>query len=106
MDDGPTVPGQASADRTFVRIEWTWMSLPAALLLADLCFLLIVVRQTRAYFVPGWKDNVLATLFFGLDMEDKHEHQGLSGPREMDLAAKDLRVKLVADEDGWSLKRA
>jgi len=106
IDDGPTVSGQAFTDRTFVRIEWAWMSFPAALLLADLCFLLIVVCQTRAYFIPNWKENVLATLFFGLDMEDKHEYQGLNGSREMDTMAKNLRVKLVADEGGWSLKRA
>jgi hypothetical protein len=89
--------GRAFAYVIIVHVRWAWISLPAALLLFSLLFLITtVVRSTRdADNVGIWKTSALAILFNGLG-DDVQNHVG-SGNLSMGYTrarAKELKVHL------------
>jgi hypothetical protein len=95
---------QATAIQLFVRIEeWPWISLVALLFLC-LLFLVVIIIHTRcARNVPNWKDNVLATLVYGIHDEGRRAFEKLNDEGDMEDSARKLMVRLENGEDGWSL---
>ena len=101
----PVAIGQATAIQLFVRIEWPWISLPVALLFLCLLFLVVIIIHTSARNVPNWKDNVLATLVYGIHDEGRRAFEKLNDEGDMEDAAKKLMVRLENGECGWSLMK-
>jgi hypothetical protein len=101
----PVAIGQATAIQLFVRIEWTWISLPVALLFLCLLFLVVIIVHASARSVPNWKDNVLATLVYGIHDEGRRAFEKLNDEGDMEDAARKLMVRLENGEDGWSLMK-
>jgi hypothetical protein len=95
-DDFQDVDGIAWKEVVMVDIRWVWITLPAALLLFSLLFLVAtVVKSTKQDAQVGvWKTSALAVLFNGLG-EDVQNHVG--APKTMGYArerARDIKVKL------------
>jgi hypothetical protein len=101
----PVAIGQATAIQLFVRIEWPWISLPVALLFLCLLCLVVIIIHTSARNVPNWKDNVLATLVYGIHDEGRRAFEKLNDEGDMEDAAKKLMVRLENGEGGWSLMK-
>lgn len=106
VDTGPKVTGKATAEQSFVHIEWVWISLPLGLLVADLAFILLIIFQTRRHRIPKWTDDVLPTLIYGLDNETRQELRSASERGDVGDASKRMHVRVTKDEDGWSLKQS
>jgi hypothetical protein len=101
---GGEVTGNAALNQTFIHIEWAWMSLPAAVLFGVLIFLLIVVLQSSRGQIPTWKDNSLATLFYGLDIEGRQVVSDFDDKVALEDVAGPLKVKLEKYEGSWGLR--
>jgi len=56
--------------------------------------------------VPNWKDNVLATLLYGIDDEGRQAFEGLGDNADIEDRAGKLIVRLENDGDAWRLKHA
>jgi hypothetical protein len=92
--------GQAWKYEVIVHIRWVWITLPAALLLVSLIFLVItVVRSSKEQDHVGiWKTSALAILFNGLG-EDVQYHVG-SGNHGMGYQRSKAReMKVQLDDD-------
>jgi hypothetical protein len=89
--------GTAYKQVVLVRIRWQWITLPAALLVFALVFLLVTIfHSTRDTEQIGiWKTSALAILFNGIG-EDVERYVG-EGKKEMGYTrqkAHDLKVQL------------
>lgn len=91
--------GIAWKQDTLVQIRWAWISLPVAVLVLSLTFLIgtVVVSSREREEVGIWKTSVIAVLFNGLG----DEVQQSVGPNcSMGVArekARQLKVRLVPD---------
>lgn len=65
--NGSAVVGQAFQERTFVRVRWAWLVLPAVLVVAAAGVLQaeVVVNRRRGGLL--WKSSVLPLLFYGFE---------------------------------------
>jgi hypothetical protein len=93
------VKGTSWESRVHVEIRWAWMTLPVALLLISLVFLLAtMVKSTREEKDVGiWKTSALAILFNGLG-EDVQRSVGPNCRMGQARAkARELRVKLLPE---------
>lgn len=102
---GPSASGVAMSTKSVIQIEWPWMVLPLALLFLSLIFLLLLVAKTRAQKLSAWRTNSLATIFHGLDDEDRMAAGLLDEKHVMEMVGKEMQVKMVYDALGWKLKR-
>lgn len=97
------INGNAYTQETYVGVRWEWLTLPAALQLFTLVFLLLTIFQNsrNRENVGVWKTSAVATLLYGFpdDMQQKITSQTSGGgtPRS---DAKELKVKLVP-KMGW-----
>lgn len=97
-----TVTGTISNTRTFVAVKWQWITLPAAVVLLSIVFLITTILvgscQKR---LALWKSSVLPLLYHGLDKKvgvpDGDEYATVSG---MEVDAKSVEVRLEESERG------
>jgi len=106
-DAGPLITGDAWTYQTSVLIVWAWMILPLTVSIAALVFLIAVAILSQIREMPKWKDQSLATLFYGLDDETLRETRVLRKDLELEDVdiAKDLFVRIRRYEDTWGLRR-
>ncbi|OBR10854.1 Carboxylic ester hydrolase [Colletotrichum higginsianum IMI 349063] len=107
------VRGSVSSTQTCVFVHWGWIAYPAALLVLQWTFsILMLVTQwpdnggkTRTR--STWKSSPLALLFHGLDEGLRRSHGNLRTLKDMDAAAKKLNVQLApvdgSKDKGWLL---
>ena len=98
------VHGKATKTETYVLVQWQWLSLPIALLVLTLVFLVATIRKNTQKKILPWKSSITTLLLHGLAPEHHekyavHERQG-----DMDAVAKELRIRLQKSDDGWQLK--
>ncbi|KAH6988166.1 hypothetical protein BKA56DRAFT_287144 [Ilyonectria sp. MPI-CAGE-AT-0026] len=92
--------GAANIMQTCIYVEWGWIAYPAALLVLQGIFpmlVLAVMRRTRFYQGPRhsvWKASPLALLFYGLDDDIRRGNMDLRTVGQMDKAARKGRVQL------------
>ena len=90
--------------QTYVHIRWAWISLPAALVLLTLGYLVTVVIKSNIQKNPIWKSSGLAVLFHGLDPTTRQELGRLQRLHEMDRQAQIMKVRLSEGDEGlWLL---
>ncbi|RHZ47233.1 DUF3176 domain-containing protein [Aspergillus thermomutatus] len=90
-----TVPGTVSRFEVYVAVDWTWIILPAGLLLSAIIFLVSTIFLNRRFKLDLWKSSILAPLYHGLDDDllagDNNEHPTAS---QMSRSANAVDVKL------------
>jgi hypothetical protein len=73
LRSGSAAPSHSFYDGTGyqlgVSIRWQWITLPAALVLLSIIFLVVVMVQTARSPVAAWKGSPLAILFFDVEQE-------------------------------------
>jgi hypothetical protein len=62
-----SVPGQALADVTFVKVHWGWLSLLITTTGMSMIFLLMAIILSHLSTTFLWRSNSLALLFHGLE---------------------------------------
>ncbi|ORY10846.1 hypothetical protein BCR34DRAFT_664700 [Clohesyomyces aquaticus] len=93
-----TAPGSKFVFDTVVRVEWAWLSLPAAILAITLAVLTgTALDNRRARCIP-WKSSSVAILRHNIISKDEDGAEVLStdlrSVKEMEEMAKHTRVKL------------
>lgn len=97
------VEGRAYEEETYVGVRWAWLTLPVALLLFTMVFLVVTICRTAKERdnVGVWKTSAVATLLYGFpdDMQKKiaSDTSCHNTPR---AKAKEMKVKLVPQK-GW-----
>jgi len=85
---------------TMVRVQWAWLSLPCALLLASFVFLRVTAVGTARGKLGIWKSSTLALLFHGLGARDGDWVEGSGHLVGMKETAERMRVRLVDEGNG------
>lgn len=99
---GP-VTGMVWENQTCVLVNWAWISLPAALLLLTIVFLILTVLRTNSKGARVWKSSMLAVLFNGLDLKTRQDAGAAVSLEEMRAAADTAKVRLVETKNGLRL---
>lgn len=89
------VTGTLSQTVTIVFVKWQWITLPAAVVLFSIIFLITTILVTsRQKQLALWKSSTLPLLYHGLDngvLRNGENHVTVSG---MEMEAKSVNVKL------------
>ncbi|ODM19713.1 hypothetical protein SI65_04699 [Aspergillus cristatus] len=76
-----TVRGTMSVSRSFVSVEWEWITLPAIILLASMALFISTVVKNKKHGLNLWKSAILPVLYHGLDddiLRDGPEYASVS----------------------------
>jgi len=97
--------GYAASVATFVRIQWYWLMLPAAVWILGVTTWSTVVIQTGRLSLPAWRDDPLPLLFLydGDEPQDDHHDAPLyrSVPPS-DGGQRAYEGEVVLESDGYS----
>lgn len=109
--------GTVLVNRTCIRVQWAWLTLPMALILLTSVFLVGVVVQLRTMTRKGaskrgrmaWKSSSLPLLWCGLDYETRGRYGGFDSLTAMKERADEVKVVLrrrdeEGDAKGWKLR--
>jgi hypothetical protein len=78
-----------------VSVRWQWITLPAALVLSSVLFLVMVMVQTAKSPVAAWKGSPLAILFFDVEQEMRRNVVGQTDKyMGIENAVGNVRVRL------------
>lgn len=88
---------------SFVHVRWKWLTLPLALLLLTLIFLLAAIRTSAQPEVLLWKSSSIALLFHGLSEERREAGCWVERRAELHEIAGGMKVRLVKTDRGWRL---
>ncbi|KAF6830440.1 hypothetical protein CPLU01_07366 [Colletotrichum plurivorum] len=101
--DRTNVTGIAHTVESYIRVEWSFLTVPLLTLLLTAIFLSAVIYQTWRRKASLWKSSALAALVHGLDRNARERLEDLGDLREQQKEAKVVKVQL--DEgDGGLLK--
>lgn len=89
--------------QTCVGVNWQWLTLPAALLLLTIMFLVLTIVKTRSKQARVWKSSIFAVLFNGLDQETRKSDGPVVSLEEMKVAADKATVRLEGTKEGFRL---
>lgn len=98
----PSTKGQAFSLISIAVVNWYWLILPAAELVASAILLGCIVWGTGRNGLMPWTNNLLAMVFHGFDFRPR-ESSILDSGDEMNIEAKRLLVQLQMDEEGSRL---
>jgi hypothetical protein len=98
-----TIRGYASLDRSIIKIEWPWITLPLVVLILVLGFLIAVSIKTQQVGLEPWKSSSIATLFHGLNAKSFSDLRAIRTIHAMDATAGRLAVRLNEGSDGLGL---
>lgn len=94
--------GDVYAPDTIVHVNFFWLILPTALVVAGCCFLTLVAWQSHVYSSQRlWKSSQMALLYHGLQHRD--ELGPLTDRKEMEATSKALHARLGEETAGWRL---
>lgn len=100
--EGPNatwIEGKAMTPTVTVHVNWWWFSLPLAVWMLSVAFLVATMAKSRDQRVPVWKSSILSTVFCQLD-ETYSVKPGKDPVRDMEIAAKNMKVLLTPDSSG------
>ncbi|KAF7515906.1 hypothetical protein PCG10_002689 [Penicillium crustosum] len=97
-----TIDGVAWTNQSFVHVRWPWMSLPIALVVLTIVFLIVTVIRTRHQYI--WKSSPLALLFSDVHVDEPLPFKSDPTLKGMESASNDMHVCLEASSNGVSLK--
>lgn len=95
--------GTVWENQTCVHVNWSWITLPAALLLLTTVFLLLTIIQTNVNKGLVWKSSMLAVFFNGLSEETRNSLGTMVSLREMTAAADATTIQLRETSGGYRL---
>lgn len=95
----PSAKGQAFSLISIAVVNWYWLILPVAELVATAILLGCIVWGTGRNGLMPWTNNLLAMIFHGFDSRARGSSILDSGD-EMNIEAKRLLVQLQMDEEG------
>lgn len=95
--------GTVWENQTCVHVKWAWLTLPAALVLLTIVFLLLTIVQTNMSKGLVWKSSMLAVLFNGLSEETRNSPRTVVSLQEMTAAADATTIQLRETSDGYRL---
>jgi hypothetical protein len=100
------VQGKEFKIETCIAVQWSWVILPASLVLVSIEFLLLTIwsSPSRKSQQGPWKSSSLAVLFHGLDGRVRESCGDLPKRSEMWEKAEEVHVRLLSDDDGLKLK--
>lgn len=100
--EGPNstwVEGKAWKPTVIVSVNWSWLSLPIAVLLLTFAFLFALIAKSADPSVQVWKLSVFGTVFHPLQHQAE-ENMAYTTLSEMDYAAKSMKVILRTGSGG------
>ena len=103
---GPAI-GIVTHNQTCVRIQWAWLTFPAALAIMVLVFFAAMVHGTSQTGTKvrshDFKSNALPLVYHGLKYNDRKDvpDSGWKTMSQIDRDAKDKFVTLSSTEKGW-----
>lgn len=99
------VNGTAWGNEIFVNVRWKWFSLPFALLLLSLIFLLATIFKSadEQDEVGIWKTSALAVLMNGLKDDVRRKMGNSKDMAEVREHAKEVEMKLLFNKKGYRL---
>ncbi|GKT65390.1 DUF3176 domain-containing protein [Colletotrichum tofieldiae] len=98
--NGSNVTGIAHTVKSYIHVEWGFLTVPLLTILLTILFLGAVIYQTYRYKASLWKSSVLATLVHGLDGSARERLEDLAGLREQRKEAKTVKVHLNEGDGG------
>ena len=97
--------GTGTQDELFVVVRWQWLSLPVALVLLSIFFLILEMLQTWRGHIRVWKNSPLALLFCGVDARIKLDARGgLDRPAGLDDETTGLQAFLTEEDGFWEFR--
>lgn len=87
--------GVAYTDKVFVRVRWSWLSLPIALNALGLIFLVTTAIYSKRRRVPLWKSSAFALLYHGFEEQLIGNDKLYKNASDMKKAASTTYVKLA-----------
>lgn len=99
------VQGTAFQGQSVVRIDWSWISMPIALLALTLLLLVLTVRSTRKHRLEAWRNDVLAMLLHGIDPDVRQGMGPLNKLENMEEVAEKTTLVLRLENGSWQLSR-
>ncbi|OJJ67567.1 hypothetical protein ASPBRDRAFT_47625 [Aspergillus brasiliensis CBS 101740] len=97
-----SIAGTTWTVESFVHVKWPWMTLPIALMVLTLVFLVTTVVRTRNQFI--WKSSPLALLFSDVAVEAPHAFERSPDLNHMEAASRKMKVWLETTTGGARLK--
>ncbi|KAI9712054.1 MAG: hypothetical protein M1820_001763 [Bogoriella megaspora] len=98
------VRGVAETMESYVHVRWAFLALPLAVVVSAALFLVCVIWRTKRVGCKAWKGSALAILRCGLDTAVSMSLTGIEDLNKAKGIAKDVRVKLDADDKGIWLR--
>ena len=104
---GTMVPVQGTAFQglSVVRIAWSWMSMPIALLALAWLLLVLTVCGTRKHGLGAWRNDALAVLLHGIDPDVRRRMGPLNEMKDMEEVAEETVLVLGLERGSWRLGR-
>jgi hypothetical protein len=94
--------GTVHAQKTCVRINWAWISLPASLVLMAIMFLAVTMWSSLTQSWHGtWKSSSLALVLASVESETLLQAGILDKKSKMSSTAKSIEVQFMKTERGW-----
>ncbi|KAF2096287.1 hypothetical protein NA57DRAFT_79053 [Rhizodiscina lignyota] len=89
---------------THIRVQWTYLVLPAVALLGGCVYVILTLIETLHLKLPAWKESALATLSYGLSEETQDLLREADATGDIDAAAQGISIRLAEDGDGLRLQ--
>ncbi|KAF2145869.1 uncharacterized protein K452DRAFT_263274 [Aplosporella prunicola CBS 121167] len=93
------VLGSAIFTQTYIKVRWAWCSLPLAVVLMGVAFLVCTMVYTKRAGVGTWKSSSLAPLYARLEGWDAKDVKS-SSLKELQLDSKNKRARMDRDGSG------
>lgn len=109
LDDNHTAPasGQVFQTETCIHVRWGYIAFPITLVVLTFIFLVVMIVETSRYHNgDAFKSSSLALLFHGLDAEARSQYGEMGNVRDMEIAAKQMRVCLRRTDKAWEFTEA
>ncbi|KAJ5633356.1 hypothetical protein N7490_009695 [Penicillium lividum] len=97
-----TFNGIPWSNQAFVHVRWLWMSLPIALVLLTVAFLIITIFHTRGQYI--WKSSPLALLCTDVHVDGRYPFTSDLSLKGMESVSKEMNVCLDTSADRVRLK--
>lgn len=92
------VKGLAWENETYVLVRWEWMTLPLAVLVMSVAYLVTTIAANGARRERIWKSSSLALLYHGLNGWS-HEDLRAENVQDMNKMAKKMKAQLTYDSE-------
>lgn len=103
-----TIAGQAGEIQIYTHVVWSWIILPAFLVLAGIVWLMLAMYETERQKARVWRTSEMALLFYGRKvlLDEELNAPPLHRVSEMEHAASKIQVKMTRQShDEWMLHR-